>query len=171
MNIVWVEFNSRGSKILFKTRQLCCARDRNDPRLLRKQPGECDLGRRYLPSRCERTHQINQSLVHFAILRAETRHAAAEIGTVKLCVRVDLASQESFAQRAERNESDPKLFQSGHHFLFGLSPEERVLALKGSDWLNCVGAADCLRTRFRKAEVLHLAFLNQFLYSARNILD
>src|SRR5438094_3105419 len=84
MNIVWVELNSRRSKILFKARQLRCARDRNNPRLLRKQPGECDLGGRYLPSRCERTHQINQGLVRFAILRAEPRHAAAKVGAVEL---------------------------------------------------------------------------------------
>jgi len=107
MNIVWVEFNSRRSEILFKPRQLCCAWDRNDPRLLRKQPGECDLGRCYSPLRCERTHQINQSLVRFPIIRAETRHAAAKVRAVELCVRIDLASQEAFAQRAERNESDP----------------------------------------------------------------
>src|SRR5438876_10739474 len=92
MNIVWVEFSSRRSKILFKARQLRCARDRNDPRLLRKQPGECDLGRSYFPLRCERTHQINQSLVRFAILRAESRHAAAKVRAAELCVRVDLAS-------------------------------------------------------------------------------
>jgi hypothetical protein len=63
MNIVWVEFNSHRSKILFQSSQLRCARDRNDPRLLRKQPAECDMGGRYLPSCCERTHQINRGLV------------------------------------------------------------------------------------------------------------
>src|SRR5438128_8551783 len=113
MNIVWVEFSSRRSKILFKAHQLRCARDRNDPRLLRKQPGECDLGRSDFPLRCKRTQQINQSLVRFAILWAETRHAAAKVGTVELCVRVDLACQEAFAQRAERNESNPKLLKVG----------------------------------------------------------
>src|SRR6266852_3508654 len=171
MNIIWVEFNSRRSKILFKARQLRCARYRNDPRLLRKEPGECDLGRSYFPLRCKRTHQINQSLVRFAILRAETRHAAAEIGAIELCVRVDLASQEAFAQRAERNEANSKLLQRGHHRLFRLAPEQRVLALKCSDGLNCMGPANRLYARFRKTEVLHLAFLNQILHSARNIFD
>src|SRR5437773_11130917 len=171
MNIVWVEFNSRRSKILFKARQLRCARNRHDPRLLREQPGECDLGRRYSPLRCERTHQINQSLVRFAILGAETRHAAAKVGAVELRVRVDLACQEAFAQRAERNESNPKLLKGWHHCLFGLAPAQRVLALQLRDWLNCMSPANCLRARFRKTEVLHLAFLNQILHSARNIFD
>ena len=115
--------------------------------------------------------QINQSLVCFAILGAETRHTAAKVGAVELCVRVDLASQEALAQRAERNESDPKLLKGRHHCLFRLAPEQRVLALERRDWLNGVSAANRLRARFRKAEVLHLAFMNQILHRARNIFD
>ncbi len=39
------------------------------------------------------------------------------------------------------------------------------------DGLNRMGAADRLRACFRETEVLHLAFLNQFLYRSRNIFD
>src|SRR5438309_1796670 len=71
----------------------------------------------------------------------------------------------------ERNESNPKLLKGWHHCLFGLAREQRVLALQRRDWLNCMSPANCLRARFRKTEVLHLAFLNQILHSARNIFD
>jgi hypothetical protein len=90
---------------------------------------------------------------------------------LSICVRIDLASQETFAQRAEWNEADPKLLKGWHQCLFRLAPEQRVLALKCSDRLNCMGPANCVCARFRKTEVLHLAFLNQILDSARNIFD
>src|SRR5215472_12567677 len=50
------EFDRRRSKVFFKASRPRCAGDRNDPWLLRKQPGECDLSRRYFPLLCERTH-------------------------------------------------------------------------------------------------------------------
>ncbi len=46
------QFDCRGSDVLFEAMQLRGARDRNDPRLLREQPGERDLsGSRFLALR------------------------------------------------------------------------------------------------------------------------
>src|SRR5439155_14181124 len=170
-NIVEGQLDRSRSKVLIESGQLRGARNPNDPRLLRKQPGQCDLRRSYFPLFCEEADNIDQSLVRFAILRAEPWHAAAEVGAIELRVCVDLACQEAFAKRAKRDESNPEFFQCRHHRLFGLSPEKRVLALQRCDWLNCVRAADRLRARFGETEVLHLTFLNQVLDSARNILD
>src|SRR6266576_2105226 len=44
--IVRCKFNRRGADILLQAMQLRGAGDWNDPRLLREQPGERDLGRR-----------------------------------------------------------------------------------------------------------------------------
>jgi hypothetical protein len=120
---------------------------------------------------CEGADNIYQSLVRFAILGAESRHAPAEVSGIELRVRVDRACQEALAKWAKRDESNPEFFQCRHHRLFGLSPEKRVLALQRCEGLNCVGAADRLRARFGKAEVLHLTFLNQIFDGARNVLD
>ena len=104
-------------------------------------------------------------------VRTEPRHAVAEIRTIELRICIDLACQEAFAKWAKRNETNPKFLKRWHHRLFRLSPKKRVLALERSDGLNCMGTADRLRARFREAEVLHLAFLNQVLYCTRNIFD
>ncbi len=170
-HILRSQLNIRRFKILFQSSQLRCARYRNDPRLLRQQPCKRDLRRQSLSSVPQRAHQINQSLIGLAILRAEPRHAAAKIRAVELRIRVDLARQKSFAKWAERHEANPKLLQRGHHRLLRLSPEQRVLALERSNRLNRVSAADRLRACFRETEVLHLAFLNQILDRACNIFD
>src|SRR5207245_10740203 len=96
-------------KGLLQSGELRGAGNRNDPRLLRKQPGQCDLRRSYFLLLCERADHIDQSLVHFAILRAEPWRAVAEVGAVELRVGIDLARQEAFTQRAERHEADTQL--------------------------------------------------------------
>src|ERR1700756_3346263 len=151
--------------------QLRCAGDWNNPWLLRKQPGQRDLRRRSLLLLREGTDQVNQSLVRFTILRAEPWNGVTKVRTIELRLRVDLPCQEALSQRAERNEPDPKFFQRGHHCLFRLSPEQRVLALQRGDGLNRVGAADGLRARFREAEVFYFALLNQFLHCSRHLFD
>ena len=102
---------------------------------------------------------------------AESRHAVAEIGAVELRIGIDLAGQKTFAERAERNESDAQFFQCRHHRFFRLSPEQGVLTLQRRHRLHRMGAADRLCARFREAEVLDLALLNQFLHRARNVFD
>src|SRR4029077_17501600 len=51
------------------------------------------------------------------------------------------------------------------------SPPERILALNCRDRLDCVCATNRLHSWLGKAEVLHLAFLNQFLHRSRHVFD
>ncbi len=101
--------------------------------------------------------QINHHPVGFARLRRKARQAAADIRTGEGRVFVDLSGKIAPAQRAERHEADPEFLAGRQHFLFNLSPPQRVFALDGRDRLDGVGAPDGLRAGFRKAEVLHLA--------------
>ena len=101
-------------------------------------------------------HQVDQSLVGLAILRAETRNAAAEVRAVEFRIRVDLAGEKAFAERAEGNEPNAELFKGGHHGLLRLPPEQRVLTLQCGNGLNRVGAANGLRTGLGETKVLHL---------------
>ena len=86
--------------------QLRRTRDRNDPRLLCKQPGERDLSRCHFLLLRESAKQINQRLIRFTVLRRKARDYVAEVIFVELRVFADLAGEEALAQRAERNEPD-----------------------------------------------------------------
>src|SRR4051812_9356764 len=97
----------RRSEIFFEAIQLRRARDRDDPRLLRQQPGERDLGRgRPLLGR-ECIDQVDQRLIRFDVVWAEAGNRAAKIGAIECRVRADLAGEEALTQRAERHEPDP----------------------------------------------------------------
>ena len=97
--------------------------------------------------------------------------AAADINTGEGRVFVDLSREIAPAQRAEWHEANPEFLACRQHFLFNLSPPQRVFALDCRDWLDCVGAADGFCACFRKAEVLHLACLNQVLHRSRHVFD
>src|SRR6267154_365153 len=143
--------------------QLGCAWNRNDPRLLGKQPGKRELSRCHLPLFREFAEQINQRLVRFTVLRVKAWDGVAEIRVIELRIFVDLACQKTLTKRSKWNESDPEFFQ--------LPPPERVLALKCGDRLNRVCAADRLRSCFRKAEVLNLTLLDELLHRSRDFFD
>jgi hypothetical protein len=59
--------------------QLGCAWNRNDPRLLGKQPSKRELSRCHLPLFREFAEQINQRLVSFTVLRVKAWDGVAEI--------------------------------------------------------------------------------------------
>src|SRR6266481_9323708 len=59
--------------------QLGCAWNRNDPRLLGKQPGKRELSRCHLPLFRKFAEQINQRLVSFTVLRVKAWDGVAEI--------------------------------------------------------------------------------------------
>ena len=65
----------------------------------------------------------------------------------------------------------PSSSRVGSTSVFRLAPPQRVFALERGDRLDGVRATDCLHSRFRKAEVLHFAFLDQVLHRARHVLD
>ena len=85
--------------------------DRNDPGLLRQQPGERDLGRRRILSLCDLAKQIDQRLIRFPSLRRKARNDVAEVGTVERRVLVDLSGEEAFAKRTEGNEADAEFLE------------------------------------------------------------
>src|ERR1700761_8108424 len=114
-NLGFGESHIGSTEIFLQTIQLRCSGDRYDPRFFSQQPGERDLGRRYLLLLCERRDHIHQSLILLAILFAEPRNTVPEIAAVELCLRIDCSRQEAFPQRTERDEADPKLLQRWKH--------------------------------------------------------
>ena len=75
--------------------QLRSAWDRNNPRLLGKQPSERDLGRCRLLTFCDAAEQVNQGLIRLESLRREARQGAAEVGAVEGRFFIDLAREEA----------------------------------------------------------------------------
>src|ERR1039458_1045491 len=60
--VVWCEFDGNCSEVFEQARQLRCARNGNNPWLLRQQPGERDLSRGRLHPRSEGVEQIHPGL-------------------------------------------------------------------------------------------------------------
>src|SRR5271165_4956200 len=100
--------------------QLGRTRNRNDPRLLRQQPGQRDLGRRHLLLFCELANQVHYSLIRLPVFRSKSRNYVAEVRLVELRVFADFAGEETLAQRAEWNEADTEFLERRHHFSFRL---------------------------------------------------
>src|SRR5690242_4543040 len=105
--------------------QLSCAWDGNNPRFLRKEPSERDLGRRCLLLLRELVNQINQRLIRLAVLGRKARNDVAEVGLVELRFFADRSSKETLPQRAKWNEPDPQFLEGWYHFCFRLSPPKR----------------------------------------------
>ena len=122
--IVGRKLDSRCSDVLFEAVQLRRAWNRNNPRLLSKQPGECDLSwSRFLPLPST-AEKVDQCLVRLEGFRRETGKRAAEVGAVEGGVFVDRAGEESFSQRAVGHETDAEFLEGRDHFLFrGPRPE------------------------------------------------
>src|SRR5579863_10618902 len=93
-----------GCDVFFEPMQLGRAGDWNNPRLLRKQPGERDLSRRHFLLLCESANQINHRLIRFSILFAKARDDVAEIAFVKLRIFGYFSGKEAFPQRTERKD-------------------------------------------------------------------
>src|SRR5690348_8681217 len=104
--------------------QLRSSRNRNDPRLLGKQPRNRDLrGSSFLLCRNLAKH-IHQSLVRFAILFVEPRNDITEIGAIELCVLVDRTGEEALSQRTERDKANSEFLKRRQDLLLRLSPPE-----------------------------------------------
>src|SRR6266436_774721 len=102
--VVWREFDCERAIVLVEARQLGRARDRNNPRLLRKQPRQRDLCRCRLLLFRDSAQQIHQRLIRFAVFWSEARDDGTEIGAIELGIFGDFASEEAPAERAEWNE-------------------------------------------------------------------
>src|SRR6202790_108154 len=136
--------------------QLGCAWNRNDPRLLGKQPSKRELSRCHLPLFRKFAEQINQRLVSFTVLRVKAWDGVAEIRVIELRIFVDLACQKTLTKRSKWNESDPEFFKHRKHQFFRLPPPKRVLALKCGDRLHRVCATDRLRAASERPKCLTL---------------
>jgi chorismate mutase len=142
VEIVGGEFDASRSDVLVEAVQLRGTGDRNDPRLLGKQPGDRDLGTRHPLLGCDFAEHLDQRLVRLSSLRREARNDVAEVGAVERRVLVDRAREEALAERAEGDEVDAELLERRQDLLLGLSPPQRIYALEGSDRLNGMGAPD-----------------------------
>src|SRR5258708_28141685 len=91
--------------------QLGCAWNRNDPRLLGKQPSKRELSRCHLPLFRKFAEQINQRLVSFTVLLVKAWDGVAEIRVIELRIFVDLACQKTLTKRSKWNESAPEIFK------------------------------------------------------------
>src|SRR6266496_509649 len=97
-------------------------RDRNNPRLLGKQPSERYLSRSCPLSCCDRAQQINQRLIRFSSFWGKARDDVAEIVAIELRIFVDLASEKAPTKRTKWNEPDPEFFEGWQHVFFRASP-------------------------------------------------
>src|SRR6516165_55376 len=145
--------------------------NRHHPGFLPKNPCQRDLGRCSVLVLGELTDQVHYSLVCVAILWREAGDNIAEVVLVELRVFVNRSREETFSERAERHETDAEFLESRDDFLLRFSPPKRVFALQRGYRLHFVGTANRLSTRFRKSEVLHLAFLNEVLDGSCNIFN
>src|SRR6266516_6659453 len=103
--IVATQLDVSRAKILFQTMQFRGARYGHNPRLLGEQPRERDLRRRLLLLLCNLTKHINQSLIGFPSFGRKARENVTKIRTVERGMFVDLAGEETSAQRAKGNET------------------------------------------------------------------
>ncbi|SRR6266550_2489028 len=95
MEIFSCKVDVRRSEVFFKAMQLGCARNRNDPRLLGKQPGKHELSRCRLPLLRELAQQIDQRLVRSTVLSVKAWEGVAEIHAIDLGIFVDLAREKT----------------------------------------------------------------------------
>src|SRR5882724_7420700 len=84
------KFEIRRSKVFFKAMQLGCARNRNDPRLLGKQPSKRELSRCHVFPLREFAQQINQRLVRFTVVWVKAWDSVAEIRALELRIFEEL---------------------------------------------------------------------------------
>ena len=99
--------------------------------------------------------------IRLAILRREAWHAGSEVRAVECRGVVDLAGEEAFPKRTERDEADAEFLERRQDLALGLAPPQGVFALQRRDRQDGVRAADRLRTSLGQTEVLHFALADQ----------
>ena len=87
------------------------ARDWDNPRLLRQQPGKRDLARCRVFALRHSLEEIDDCLIRLSILGVETRQRTSKIRAIDLRLFINLAAQEPFSQRAERHEPDAEFLE------------------------------------------------------------
>jgi hypothetical protein len=74
----------------------------------------------------EGTQQVDHRLIGGTVLRCETRHGVAEIGSVERGVLIYGAGSKSFAERVEWDETDSELLNLRQDGVLGLTPPMRL---------------------------------------------
>src|SRR5690606_41770212 len=106
---------------------LCRTGNGNDPRLLGKHPGKRNLRRGCASLLAKLSQLINNNLICFSIVLAESGYDVTKVRLIKLRVGVDCPSEESPARRAIRNNADPAFFKYWKDLSFSFSQPNRVL--------------------------------------------
>ena len=137
---------------------LCRTGNRDDPGLLRHQPGESDL-RRAWPA-CARPSSLAASTSarlcgRFSGEKRDSMPADITVGEPRPCV--DRAGQETHAERAPRHEADAELLAERNDLAFRPAPEHRIFALHGGDRQRGMRPAQRLQPHLRQAPMQDLA--------------
>ena len=103
--IVGRELDRRRADVLFEAVELGGAGDRDDPWLLRQQPGERDLRGRHALLAPDLFQETDHGLVRLAGLRREARQGAAIVVAAEGRSLVDLAGEKAPAQRTVGGQS------------------------------------------------------------------
>src|SRR6187402_1246601 len=96
--VVWRELNPRSAEILLEPSPLRRPWNRNDPRALGQQPGECDLGGRRRLARRERLQPFDEREIRLPVLLGEPRHDVPEVRGHEGRLLVDRAGEEPLAE-------------------------------------------------------------------------
>ena len=141
--------------------QLSGTRNRHDPRLLGKQPGERDLSKRCLLPYCDLAQRIDQRQIRLPRLRRKARDDVAEVGTVERRFLIDLSREEALPRGLNATNPMPSSSSVGstsssgrlHHSEYSFwtavtrwtACARRIVCTPGSDLSRCFH----LRTQFR----------------------
>ena len=152
--------------------ELGSARDGDDPRLLRQEPGERHLRRRRVLPLADALEKIDQRLVGGHGFGREAWQDRTEIVRREFRFLAHRSGQEPLAERAVADEADAQ-FLAGLKDAVGLGPPrpERIFVLEGGHRLDGMRPAHRVRARLRQAEMADLALGDQRLHRARHLLD
>ena len=114
---------------------------------------------------------IDESLICFAIVFAETRNNGAEVSAVELRRGIDLSVRKPLPRGLNGTKPMPSSSSVGMTDSFGITPEEGVFALQGCDALYGMSAANGLCACFGETEMLYLACPDQILNGTSRFLN
>src|SRR5262245_52969891 len=106
VKVVSREPGLRGAEIFVEPLRFRRAWYWNDRRLLRQQPGQCNLRRRSVLALGEGFQPLDEGEVRFPIPLCESRHDVAKVGWIERRLIVDLSGEKAFAEWAEWHQTD-----------------------------------------------------------------
>lgn len=116
------ELNLRCADVLFQAVQFRGPGNRNDPGLLCQQPCQCNLSRGRSFASGDLPEEVDECGVGCSCFLGKTRHRIAEVARIELSGLANGTCEETFAEWAERNETDSEFFQQRQDLRFRLAP-------------------------------------------------